>query len=269
MKRPLALSSVSCVGTPSASTDIDNAHNGSTRNGICQPSLYPAGPVVPTVDAGFTLVELLAVIAVIALLAAFAVPLVSKSIESAQRAKCVSNLRSIGAVWGAYAADNGGLYPANRQFYPGEDSKLGQWTQMYGKLHNALRPYVGGNGDIFFCPGYKFSRDPRLFRSDLHGPGAYFQSYSMYAGQEYAALFNTSLRNNLPPAFRVTEARSGVPLIFDETTSSEDGKYSNHFDKAKGRPQGGNALYGDGHVRWRSYDEMIPVMKIGGFIRYY
>lgn len=229
----------------------------------------PAGYRRRKASGGFTLMELLAVVAVVVIIAALLFPSVDKAKESALRTKCVGNLRAIGGVWGAYASDNNGYFPSNNQFYPGEDSKLGNWTLMYGRLHNALMPYVSGGGNIFFCPGYKFTREPKMFRSELAGGGAYFQSYSMYAGQDYAAVFNTNLGNELPPAFRVTEANSKVPLLFDETNSDEGGKYSNHFDKKKGKPYGGNALYGDGHVQWRNYDEMIEVLKAGSFTRYY
>ena len=217
----------------------------------------------------FTLMELLSVVAVVVLLLALLFPAVGRAKESALRVKCVANLRAIGGVWQAYAADNNGCFPSNNQFFGGDDVKLGNWTLMYGRLHNALLPYVSGGGNIFFCPGYKFSREPKMFRQDLIGAGAYFQSYAMYAGQDYAAVFNTNLGNELPPAFRVTEASPKIPLLFDETNSDEGGKYSNHYDRKNGKPSGGNALYGDGHVHRRSFGEMIPVLKVGAFIRYY
>ena len=61
-------------------------------------------------DRGFTLVELLVVIAIIAILAAIAFPLVRSSIEKGQSAKCVANLRGVGALITGYVADNG-CYP--------------------------------------------------------------------------------------------------------------------------------------------------------------
>lgn len=219
--------------------------------------------------AGFTLMEMLAVVAIVAILVAFLLPAVGRIKESAMRVKCTGNLRAIGGVWSAYASDNNGFFPSNNQFFGGDDVKLGNWTLMYGRLHNALLPYVSGGGNIFFCPGYKFSREPRMFREELAGAGAYYQSYDMYAGQDYAVVFNASLGNELPPAFRVSEASAKVPLLFDDTTSDEGGKYSNHYDKTKKLPYGGNALYGDGHVQWRNYAEMIPVLKAGSFTRYY
>ncbi len=218
---------------------------------------------------GFTLIELLTVIGIIAILVALLFPSVGSYIRAANRTKCANNLRQIGGVWTAYANDNNGVYPSNQQFYPGDDSKLGNWTLMYGKLHNALMPYVPGAGDIFFCPEFKFSREPKMFKEQLAGGGAYYISYDMYAGQMYAASSAIDLANGLTPADKTIDAKSKVPLLFDDTTSDEAFKYSNHFNKSKSEPYGGNAVYGDGHVEWHSYTNMVPVMKSGNFVRYY
>src|SRR6185503_8142482 len=58
--------------------------------------------------AGFTLMELLVVCALIAVLAALLLPAVSKSATSAQRIKCVSNLRQLGLAAQMYWDENGG-----------------------------------------------------------------------------------------------------------------------------------------------------------------
>jgi len=220
--------------------------------------------------AGFTLIEMLATVAIVAVLAALLFPSLSSYKKAANRTKCTNNLRSIGAVWTSFASDNNGFFPSNNLFYGGDDVKLGNWTLMYGALHNALMPYVNGGGDIFFCPEYKFSKEPKMWKQELARGGAYYISYNMYAGQDYAAAYNDSLGNNLPPAFRLSQASSKVPLLFDDTTSDENFRYSNHYDKSKQLPYGGNALFGDGHVEWRNYPDMIPVLKAGsGFTRYY
>ena len=63
----------------------------------------------------FTLIELLVVIAIIAVLAAIGVPAYRKAIDSSQRARCTSNLRSIYIAMGSYAAENNGLVPSTRR----------------------------------------------------------------------------------------------------------------------------------------------------------
>jgi len=55
---------------------------------------------------GFTLVELLVVIGIIALLISILLPSLNKARESAKRAQCLSNLRSIMQMMNLYAVDN-------------------------------------------------------------------------------------------------------------------------------------------------------------------
>lgn len=57
----------------------------------------------------FTLVELLVVIAIIAILAAIAIPAATGALNSSRKAKCMSNLRALGAASAGYMADNNGI----------------------------------------------------------------------------------------------------------------------------------------------------------------
>lgn len=62
----------------------------------------------------FTLIELLAVIAIIGILAALLFPMIGRMTASAEAAKCVNNLRQIGAAAVLYATDNDGYIPPSR-----------------------------------------------------------------------------------------------------------------------------------------------------------
>src|SRR5262245_54222792 len=84
-------------------------------------------------DPGFSLIELLVVITIIAILAGLLLPALSRSKESTQMTKCLSNLRHIGVGIKMYADDNLNTFPprdnGNSRLYApalgGKDSARG------------------------------------------------------------------------------------------------------------------------------------------------
>lgn len=81
---------------------------------------------------GFTLVELLVVLAILAVLLALLLPALARAQEQARQARCLSNLRQVGAFSAMYAASNRGRpFPVHGSGVP-VDKRLP--VLMFGKL---------------------------------------------------------------------------------------------------------------------------------------
>jgi len=224
----------------------------------------------------FTLIELLVVIAIIAVLAALLVPAISSARRRAIQTLCANNLRQCGIVWHAYAHDHDGKYPQNT-FSGGGQIGWGNWTLLSEELHDTIEAadYAGSGGRVFYCPLYEDLygdktddwRNPRVDTS----PRSYQTSYSFYGISTSAKTYNDALRNNLPPLENNLEGEQlTTPLMFDETVYYNTHGYSlARHSISYDNPEGGNALYGDGHLEWRNWESMLLVMDARWFRRHY
>ena len=138
------------------------------------------------VQAGFTLIELLVVIAIIAILASMLLPVLSRSKQKANQAKCTSNLRQLSFGTLMYIDDARGTFPgpgsrATYGYHP-EDWIYWRLSATYPNVQKS--PITAGmgviNSNMFRCP---MDRD-NLARIQQYGtigsdPGPYMYSYTM------------------------------------------------------------------------------------------
>lgn len=101
---------------------------------------------------GFTLIELLVVIAIIAVLAAIAFPALTGAIDNSKSAKCVGNLRGIGAAALSYAADNDGRLPPIAQSYNWNAENAHKWWTTFLANYGTTNTNVVDVRKVWRCP---------------------------------------------------------------------------------------------------------------------
>ncbi len=125
--------------------------------------------------AAFTLIELLTVIAIIGILAAILIPTVGKVRNTAQSARCVSNLRQIGQQILAYCGDNKGNLPnlqaltnsavLDPRVVSGDGKQLAfQLWPYYSKapVNVNYSPARGSVHEMLICPSQEAAVRPKL-----------------------------------------------------------------------------------------------------------
>jgi len=122
------------------------------------------------VCAGVSLIEILVVIAIIAILFVLITPAVKSTINSANRTKCLGNLRQIGVAAELYTQDNNNMFP-DINVWP---VQLGVYLLPGGDL----LALPTGTKTVFWCPAVTVSTEP----TTLKGLVEYGINAGAYAG---------------------------------------------------------------------------------------
>ncbi len=246
--------------------------------------------------AGFTLIELLVVIAVIALLMGILMPALSAAREQGRRAVCAQNEKNMGLGLTLYANDYDGKLPMNavdRWLFDvsywttdvvmatGAFDRHIFYCPSWRQRDNIIFWRYGENLPAGTSENFERPEPTAVAtRKDYHRIMGYFWLID-YEDSNGNHRQHTPMNPNGPPKewvrslVKTKAAPADVELITDVTASNGPDRDQADFSKATGgcwtrwqvydrsnhlrkgnRPVGGNILFVDGHVQWRSFDRM-------------
>lgn len=221
-------------------------------------------------NRGVSLIETIVVVAIVGLLAALLVPGLQKYMDKAGNARCVANLRSIGAGMNSYVGDNG-VYPyhitGNTRWFDGSTATNSFFAGPYLEAKNqsqrsATEPTPSAKGGLFDCPAMKATDKLAL------GPEEWTTDYFDYAQNLTLCGRNPGWISMPSRTVVVAEgghysrvkARSTTGLTYTPATTLNPGGTA--WDYADDSPLvfvhngGGNFLFADGHVAWHTKAEL-------------
>lgn len=239
---------------------------------------------LPRAQQGYTLMELLVTIAIMVVLIALLFVGLQTAQAGADRAKCTSNLRQIGAAIHVYSSENNGWLP------PGSRSNMGgTFSRILSEyMHQPMKSQTMA-ADVFYCPanvrlesppalGYASGGQPNGYK----GWSGYFFNYCLNASIFKISNSDTNnsgyvsdnegrvrLASILLPSktLALVDMHTRAPGVSGPPTSGMAKK--TYFDPSNAsftmgavHSGKGNVLFVDGHVETFTGTQPLPVCSL-------
>jgi len=221
---------------------------------------------------GFTLIELLVVLAVAVLLMSILLPALQRAREAAQRALCSSNCRQAGIAFHTYAESSDGRVipmtnPSGRVM---PFDAMEPWMSVlaygpsaiigdrYRPMHLAVLYETRQTRDprVFYCPAQpRIAEYPFPFYYEFytgHGSYPWGSQLATIPGVEAHTYVRTSYNYWTHGERRLDELPRRVMLV----DNLQEWEIVPHR-RGTSKPQGVSALFGDGHVRFCTGDDIF------------
>ncbi len=232
----------------------------------------------------FTLIELLVVIAIIAILAAILFPVFARARENARKTSCLSNLKQIGLGVMQYTQDYDGIYPQGRH----DPTTIQNVPGTPGDVYRTCHPVAGCGGSnvgkfftwmdmtypytkstqIYACPsapeedeaGYSMNT---AFTNRCNNSGCTSSTKGTFTGVPSTDFGGV----NSAAIVRASEIemvvdgndRTYTVGIRPFTIWSRAGPNLGGDSDSGLHMDGGNAVYADGHAKWRNRGTMLKI----------